>query len=85
MTRYLKSAAKLDSSKELSDDVCGTGLRNGATTTMYAAGLDLATVTVRGGWTMSGSNSAEYFICERYNFYDVTNVYSCLKCCLAFM
>lgn len=67
LTRYLKSAAKLDSTKEIPDDLCGTGLRNGATTTMYAAGLDVATVSVRGGWTLSGSNSGEYFICESFH------------------
>ena len=65
MTNYLRSSLVHDRKKELWKDICGTGLRSGAATTMFAKGLSIAEVSLRGGWYFTDITKAyEYLIAE---------------------
>ena len=67
MTNYLRSSLVHDSKKELWNDICGTELRSGAATTMFARGLSIAEVSLRGGWYFTDITKAyEYLIAEDY-------------------
>ena len=67
MTNYLRSSLVHDRKKELWKDICGTGLRSGAATTMFAKGLSIAEVSLRGGWYFTDITKAyEYLIAEDY-------------------
>ena len=67
MTNYLRSSLVHDNKKELWNDICGTGLRSGATTTMFVNGLSIAEVSLRGGWYFTDITKAyEYLIAEEY-------------------
>ena len=67
MTNFLRSSLQYDVKKELWSDICGTGLRSGAAMTMFANGLNIAEVSLRGGWYFTDITKAyEYLIAEEY-------------------
>ena len=64
MTRFLRDAAA-KSEGEVWDDICGTGVRIGATNEMFNTGLEMIFVILRGGWDYSSWCKAfEYQVCE---------------------